>query len=216
MEKWKRNSNHKKRAKKRAQKLKKMQKAQMKKRKEKKQINWSLVRIVGIWAGKIGVTCFLAFVFVLYFGQQISNVGDSMNPVLKNGDVVLVNRIVYNAASPKRGDIIVFKPKGNENAHYYTKRIIGLPGETVEIIEGSVYIDGEKLEESYETSEIKSVGILTEKTTLKGDEYFVLGDNRENSEDSRMADVGMVKRSYIFGKAWFVWQPWRRMGFIFD
>ena len=72
-----------------------------------------------------------------------------MKPVLQNGDVVLVNRIVYNATTPKRGDIIVFKPKGNENAHYYIKRIVGLPGETVEIIENNVYIDCEKLVEDY-------------------------------------------------------------------
>ena len=70
-----------------------------------------------------------------------------MNPVLSNGDVVLTNRIIYNASSPKRGDIIVFKPKGNENAHYYIKRIVGLPGETVEIIENRIYFYVEKLEE---------------------------------------------------------------------
>lgn len=165
------------------------------------------------WVFKIAVVCLLAFVYVWYFGQRVSTIGDSMNPVLENGDVVLVNRIVYNATSPKRGDIIAFKPKGNENAHYYIKRIVGLPGETVEIIENSVYINGKKIEEDYKTTDIDDVGIASEKITLGGDEYFVLGDNRENSEDSRNADVGNVKRKYIYGEVWFTISPRKNMGF---
>ncbi len=166
------------------------------------------------WIFKISLVCLLAFVYVWYFGQRVSTVGDSMNPVLQNGDVVLVNRIVYNATSPKRGDIIVFKPKGNENSHYYIKRIVGLPGETVEIMENNIYIDGEKLEEDYETSNIDDVGIVSEEMHLASDEFFVLGDDRENSEDSRNADIGNVKRSYIYGKAWFVVSPKENIGFI--
>ncbi len=167
-----------------------------------------------IWAFKISVTLLLALVCVLYMGQKVSMVGESMKPELYNGDVTLVNRIVYNASKPKRGDIIAFKPKGNESSHYYIKRIIGLPGETIEFIEGDIYINGTKIEEDYETTEIKDVGIVTEEIQLKGDEYFVLGDNRENSEDSRMADVGMVKRSYIYGKVWMVVSPQSHFGFV--
>lgn len=170
--------------------------------------------LIGAWAFKIGVVCLFAFVAVWYFGQRVSTVGDSMSPVLRNGDVVLVNRIVYNATTPKRGDVIVFKPKGNENDHYYIKRIVGLPGETIEIIENRVYIDGERLEEDYETTNIDDVGVVDEKLKLAGDEYFVLGDNREQSEDSRDADVGNVKREYIYGKAWFVITPGDEFGFV--
>lgn len=137
-----------------------------------------------------------------------------MKPVLSNGDVVLVNRIVYNAKRPKRGDIIVFKPKGNENSHYYIKRIVGMPGETVKILENEIYIDGEKLKEDYKTTDIGDVGVVSEEIELGEDEYFVLGDDRENSEDSRSADVGNVKRSYIYGKAWFVVSPKENFGFI--
>ena len=108
--------------------------------------------------------------------------------------------------------MIVFKPKGNENDHYYIKRIVGLPGETIEIIENRVYIDGERLEEDYETTNIDDVGVVDEKLKLAGDEYFVLGDNREQSEDSRDADVGNVKREYIYGKAWFVITPATSLG----
>ena len=177
-------------------------------------IDLQKLAVIGMWGFKIGVVCLLAFVSVWYFGQQVSTVGDSMKPVLSNGDVVLVNRIIYNATTPKRGDIIIFKPKGNENIHYYTKRIIGLPGETVEIMENRIYIDGEKLEEGYETTDIDDVGIVTEKVKLAGDEYFVLGDNRASSEDSRNADVGNVKREYIYGKAWFVISPSQHFGRI--
>ena len=141
-------------------------------------------------------------------------IGDSMNPVLRNGDVVLVNRLVYNARRPRRGDIIVFKPKGNENSHYYIKRVIGLPGEKVEFRENEIYIDGNRLEEKYQSAAVDRTGIVTEEMELGSDEYFVLGDNRENSEDSRAADVGNVKREYIFGKAWFVISPRDSFGFI--
>ena len=186
----------------------------IRRKKFKFRIDLQKLAAIGIWIFKIGVACLLAFVCVWYFGQQVSTVGDSMKPVLGNGDVVLVNRIIYNATTPKRGDIIVFKPKGNENVHFYTKRIIGLPGETVEIMENRIYIDGERLEEGYETTDIDDVGIVKEKVKLAGDEYFVLGDNRASSEDSRNADVGNVKREYIYGKAWFVISPGEHFGRI--
>ena len=96
----------------------------------------------------------------------------------------------------------------------YIKRVIGLPGDYVEIKDGAVYINGEKLKEDYTATEINDVGIVSEKITLGGDEYFVLGDDRDKSEDSRMADVGNVKRSYIYGKAWFLLSPFDHMGFI--
>lgn len=166
------------------------------------------------WVLKVAFVCLLAFIFVWNFGQRVSTIGDSMRPVLENGDVVLVNRLVYNARRPRRGDIIVFKPKGNENSHYYIKRVIALPGETVEIIENRIYIDGEKLDEPYETTNIDYVGLVSGEMKLKEDEYFVLGDDRESSEDSRNPEVGSVKRAYIYGKAWFVISPYENFGFI--
>lgn len=185
-----------------------------KRRRRRIRLNLEYLPAIGAWAFKIGVVCLFAFVAVWYFGQRVSTVGDSMKPVLSNGDVVLVNRIVYNATTPKRGDVIVFRPKGNENSHYYIKRIVGLPGEKVEILENRVYINGERLEEEYATTDIDDVGVVSEQMQLASDEYFVLGDDRENSEDSRNADVGNVKRSYIYGKAWFVISPWKHFGFI--
>ncbi len=154
------------------------------------------------WGFKIGVTLLIAFVFVFYFGQQVCVVGNSMKSVADNGETVLINRIVYNATRPKRGDVVAFKPKGNDNSHYYLRRVIGLPGETVELIEGELYIDDEKLAKSYQSSELGEMGRLQEAITLGEDEYFVLGDNRTNNDDSRSANVGNVKREYLYGKAW--------------
>ena len=137
-----------------------------------------------------------------------------MSPQLKNGDVTLINRLVYDARKPKRGEIIAFKPNGNENSHYYIKRVIGLPGETIEYKDGRLWIDGEVLEEEYETTEIVELGLLKDEIKLDGDEYFVLGDDRENSEDSRVANIGNVKRNEIAGKVWFVVSPMKHFGFV--
>ena len=123
--------------------------------KARKRVNFDAIRTVTVWTFQIAIVCLFAFVAVWYFGQRVSTIGDSMNPVLENGDITLINRIIYSASSPDRGDIIAFKPNGNENAHSYIKRIIGLPGETVEIKDGKIYIDGKKIKEEYKTTEIK-------------------------------------------------------------
>ena len=137
-----------------------------------------------------------------------------MNPEIENGDIVLVNTLIYNAKNPSRGDVIVFKPQGDETMHSYMKRVIGLPGETVEIKDGIIYIDGEELEEDYKTSAIKEAGLAAEKVKLKSQEYFVLGDNRLSSMDSRSVEVGNVKKTEIEGRAWFIASPLRHFGFV--
>lgn len=180
----------------------------------KRRRNWEWLPAASLWILQIGIVCLFAFVFVWYLGQRVSMVGDSMNPVLSNGDIVLVDRFKYNASAPKRGDVIVFKPNGNENLHSSIKRIIGLPGETVEIKDGVIFIDGEVLEEEYEVTGFTEAGLAKEEILLAGDEFFVLGDHRESSEDSRMADIGNVKRSEIEGKVWFILSPVGRIGFM--
>ncbi len=166
------------------------------------------------WAVQIVIICIIAFVLVFYFGMRVSNAGDSMRPSLKNGDVVLVNRLVYNASRPKRGDIIAFKPNGNENMHYSIKRIVGLPSETVQIKDGIIYINGEECTEDIYVSDLEKPGIAAEEIVLGGDEYFVLGDNSASSDDSRMADIGNVKRSEIYGEVWFDLTPGSNFGFV--
>ncbi|WP_122643362.1 signal peptidase I [Luxibacter massiliensis] len=166
------------------------------------------------WMVQIITVCIIAFVLVWFFGQRVSNAGDSMKPVLSNGDVVLVNRLIYNASKPRRGDIIAFKPNGNENTHYSIKRIIGLPGETVQIKEGQIYINDTKMTDYVYADTIEEAGIADEALALAGDEYFVLGDNYGSSDDSRMADIGNVKRDEIYGKVWFVASFGPDFGFV--
>lgn len=166
------------------------------------------------WGTEIIVVCILAWMLVSFLGQRVSNAGDSMSPVLKNGDVVLINRIVYDARKPKRGEIIAFRPNGNENAHYCIKRVVGLPGETVQIKDGKVYIDGKVQKKNVYTSDLDFAGIAEKKLTLGETEYFVLGDNSAGSDDSRLADIGNVKREDIGGKVWFVTNIGKNFGFV--
>ncbi len=184
--------------------------------KEKLQLEGLQTKEILRWGIEIAAVCLLALTLVLFFGQRVSNAGDSMSPALKNGDILLMNRLIYNAKSPERGDIIAFKPNGNENAHYMVKRVVGLPGERVQIKEGQVYINGEVLVKDIYSYDISSPGVAAEPIELGENEYFVLGDNHESSDDSRMADVGNVQREDIYGKVWFVAGFGSNFGFVKD
>ncbi len=143
---------------------------------------------------------FLGIMTVNFVGIKTSIIGSSMEPSLHNGEEVLINRIVYQFSAPSRGDVIAFHPNGDENTHLYVKRIVGLPGESIQIKQGSVYIDGEMKVMDTPTED---PGIAAEVIQLSDDEYFVMGDNRENSEDSRSANIGNVSRAMIEGKVWY-------------
>lgn len=149
------------------------------------------------------VVIFLAVALIYFVGMRTSVIGDSMESALYNGQEILINRFLYKLSSPKRGDVVVFLPNGNQNTHYYVKRIIALPGETVQIMNGKVYIDGELLEEDESYDKIIDAGIAENEVTLENDEYFVLGDNRNSSEDSRSGNIGAIEKKNIIGKAWF-------------
>lgn len=169
---------------------------------KEKKINKSTIHEILSTLFYCGVAVFLAFVLVFSVGMKISMVGVSMEPALYNGQEVLVNRFIYKITSPKREDVIAFLPNGNQNSHYYLKRIVGLPGESVQIIDGYVYINGERLPED-EYDKMADYGIAENEIQLGSDEYFVLGDNRNMSEDSRSGNIGAVKKDTIAGKAWF-------------
>ena len=138
--------------------------------------------------------------------------GDSMCETLNDGDRLLVDKLAYNIGDPARYDIIVFEQSDDEN---YIKRVIGLPGEVVQIYNGAVYINGMKLDgDTYGNTQIKDPGIAEEPVILGDDEYFVLGDNRNNSIDSRKKSVGKVKRDKIDGRAIFRIYPFSKIGSV--
>ena len=158
----------------------------------------------------IYLLCVLGAVWLVitFVGQRTEVEGASMENTLHNGDNLIVDKLSYRFYDPERFDIIVF-PFQFQDHTYYIKRIIGLPGETVQIMDdGSIYINGEKLEENYGMEVIKpeTIGRAAEPIELGDDEYFVMGDNRNNSSDSRTDMVGNIKRENIIGKAWLrIW-----------
>ena len=169
---------------------------------KEKKINKKVIHKILEYVISTVIVVFLAFVLMFFFGTKTSVIGDSMMPALYNGQQILIDKFIYKLSSPKRGDVIVFQPNGNENTHYYEKRIIGLPGETIQIIDGYVYVNGSKLDEDDTYDLIEDPGIAKDELILQPYEYFVLGDNRNSSEDSRSGNMGPVKKEYIIGKAW--------------
>lgn len=182
--------------------------------KQRRKVNIPLVKEIAAWTVEIAIVLVLAFVFVYFIGLRTSVVGQSMDATLESGDQILVNRFRYNVSQPKANDVIVFLPNGNEKSHYYVKRVIGVPGDTVQIKNGAVYVNGELFSEAVDTAAIEDPGLAAEEITVGEDEYFVLGDNRNSSEDSRYANIGNVKKEYIVGKAWFRLSPLRKLGFV--
>lgn len=166
-----------------------------------------IVREVIIWAVEIILVVFLAYFVVNYAIEKTTVAGNSMESTLKEGNKVIVNKIAYRFSKPKRFDVIVFKQSGKEHSYYNIKRVIGLPGETVQIMNGMVYINGNPIKEKINVDEIKNPGLASEPITLEDKEYFVLGDNRNQSEDSRFANIGNVVYDDIVGKAWIVVKP---------
>lgn len=165
------------------------------------------------WILYIGGVVILSFLVVTYVGQRTMVEGDSMQTTLYNGDNLWVDKLSFKFRDPQRYEIIVFPFKYKENT-YYIKRIIGLPGETVQIKDGYVYIDGEKLDEHYGNEVMKDPGIAAVPITLGEDEYFVLGDNRNHSSDSRVESVGVLKREDLVGRALVRIWPLNRLGVI--
>ena len=156
----------------------------------------------------------LTYVVIHFVGQRTQVVGQSMENTLNNDDNLIVDKLTYRFNEPKRFDIVVF-PYRYEKDTYYIKRIIGLPGETVFIDEeGNIFIDEELLQEDYGKETILDAGRAYEPITLGEDEYFVMGDNRNNSQDSRDPAVGNISGEDIIGRAWVRIWPLNKFGIL--
>ena len=154
------------------------------------------------------------FVIPKYILQRTIVKGTSMENTLHHNESLLVDKLSYYFSEPDRFDIIVFYPRKNNSKEYYVKRVIGLPGETIQIINSEIYINGELLEEDYGKNPILYSGIAKEPITLSANEYFVLGDNRLSSFDSRYSDIGLITREKIDGKVWLRIYPFTKFGFV--
>ncbi len=158
----------------------------------------NLIRRVCSWIVDIAVALSFAWFCLTFFGTQITVQGQSMHPLLDSGDVVLVNRMVYEFSSPDRMDVVVFR---RDDQKTYVKRVIGIPGDVVQIRDGVVYVNEEPVEE--ESLRYAALpGLAENPVELGRGEYFLLGDNRDSSEDSRFANVGNVSEHQIVGKVW--------------
>lgn len=155
----------------------------------------------------------ISLLLITYVGQLTKVDGHSMENTLHESENLVLDKISYRFEDPKRFDIVVF-PVEADNNKIYIKRVIGLPGEKIQIINGKIYVNEKLLEENYGKEAIEQAGRASEAITLGEDEYFVLGDNRNESADSRIAEVGNVKRSTIIGRAWLRIWPFDQFGVL--
>nr|WP_296465243.1 signal peptidase I [uncultured Acetatifactor sp.] len=167
----------------------------------KKKISSAHVREAFSWLFGIFTAIFIAVVLNVFLGVTTNVVGVSMEPALYNGQQIFINSFVYLISSPKAGDVVVFLPNGNENTHYYVKRVVAGPGDSVAIRDGILYVNGE--ESPWVEEKLAEAGIAAEEFTVENGEYFCIGDNPGNSEDSRSANIGPVREEDILGKVWF-------------
>lgn len=193
-------------------KLKAEKKAEKQLKKEQKKIQKKEEKEVNIVKDLLFLCLYILIVIgicwavLTYVGQRTEVSGESMSNTLHSGDTLWIDKLEYEFGSPKRFDVVVF-PYGDDEDTFYIKRIIGMPGETVYIDEeGTIYINDEPLEGDKYGREVIAEdkrGIASEEITLGEDEYFVLGDNRNNSRDSRVSDVGNIHKKDIIGRAVF-------------
>lgn len=173
----------------------------------------SVAREILGWVVYILIVIAATYLIVTYVGQRTMVSGDSMEATLHDGDNLIVDKLSYRLREPERFEIVVFPYKHKEDT-YYIKRIIGLPGETVQVKDGYVYINDELLEENYGLETMNIPGIADEPILLGEDDYFVLGDNRNASSDSRDPGVGILKREDLIGRAWIRIWPFDSIGVI--
>lgn len=163
---------------------------------------------------EIAIALVLAFIVSEMFFVGYSMQESSMSPTMETGDRFLVNRVAFRVGRIHRGDLIAYRSQDDADSTIHVKRVIALPGETVQIKNGIILIDGKTYMEKKQLPVIKNAGNAAEKMKIGDSEYFVLGDNRNNSEDSRFSDVGAIKSALIIGKPWFITSSGSRFGFL--
>ena len=168
---------------------------------KRRNMNAHIMKELGSWSTHILCAVFFAVVIVYFFGMRISVIGVSMENTLSSGQQILVSRLSYLLRGPEKGDIIVFRHRGNKNTHSYVKRVVALPGDEVHIEDGKLYVNNSIVDYGYD--KIMDPGIVETSIILEHDEYFVMGDNCNNSEDSRSGNIGPVTKDMIEGRAWF-------------
>ena len=168
--------------------------------KRKKKISPLAVREGFVVLFGMATSVFIAVVLTFFFGTYTNMVGASMEPDLYNGQRIYVNRFSYILSTPKTGDVVVFLPNGNTKSHYYVKRVVACPGDTVLIQNGVVYVNGAA--SSWVDVKVLDPGIAGIELTLEAGQYFCMGDNPGSSEDSRSANIGPIRESDIVGEAW--------------
>ena len=181
---------------------------------KRKKFNFKKLWEVLSWIGSIAIVIVLAYVTVSFFGKRTTVVGQAMYPTLESNEQIWVNRLAFAIGNPHAGDVVVFLPNGNEKSHYYVRRVVACPGDTVQIQDGALYVNGSLYQEKVDVPAMEEAGLAEEPITLASDEFFLLGDNRNNSEDSRFANIGNVKKDYIVGKPWFHFKSIKKFGFI--
>ena len=153
------------------------------------------------WGIGIFISIFFAFILVYFLGLNVNMDGNSMAPGLCDGQKVLVNRFVYKLSQPERGDVVMFVPNGNENTGYYIKRVVGVSGDRLQVISGTLYVNDTP--SPYMTSKITDPGILVNEITVGQGTYFVMSDDVMSPDDSRNPNIGPVESRYIIGKVWY-------------
>ncbi len=171
-----------------------------------------LIKQISVWIVDIIVVIALALMLTYFFGTRVHMNGNSMTPTLSSGDRMLLNRTKGKLLPINRFDIVAYQI--SEHSEVFLKRVLALPGETVRISEGKVYIDGELLPESPYTLSLAYAGIAGSTVTLGEGEYFVIGENADASLDSRFSDVGNIPISKILGTVWMRFAPFRNLSFL--